>query len=73
MTIEREVKNMSMQELSEKKKQEINTMVTVLQQLDLTGIQILTMNANTLLALKMELAKQKENFTDCNSDERKLA
>lgn len=64
---------MSTQELSEKKKQEINTMVTVLQQLDLPGIQILTMNANTLLALKMEMDREKECFTDCNSDERKLA
>lgn len=64
---------MSMQEISEKKAQEIKAMVTVLQQLDLPGIQILTMNANTLLALKMELDKEKDSFQHCNGNERKLA
>lgn len=44
-------------DLDEKKAQEINTIVSVLKQLDITGIQIMNMNANTLLALKMELER----------------
>lgn len=44
-------------DLEEKKALEINTIVSVLKQLDITGIQIMTMNANTLLALKMELER----------------
>jgi len=39
-------------DLEEKKALEINTIVSVLKQLDITGIQLMTMNANTLLALK---------------------
>ena len=39
-------------DLEEKKALEINTIVSVLMQLDITGIQLMTMNANTLLALK---------------------
>jgi len=42
----------TMVDLDEKKAQEINTIVSVLKQLDITGIQLMTMNANTLLALK---------------------
>lgn len=57
----------TMVDLEEKKVQEIDTMVSVLKQLDITGIQILTMNANTLLALKMETERQQE------SNERRLA
>jgi hypothetical protein len=62
-----------MAELEEKKKQEIKTMVTVLQQLDLTGIQILTMNANTLLTLKKVMENEKESPKNCISEERMLA
>lgn len=57
----------TMVDLEEEKVQEIDTMVSVLKQLDITGIQILTMNANTLLALKMELERQQE------TNERRLA
>ncbi|MFW6680628.1 hypothetical protein ACOAOT_23685 [Lacrimispora sp. AGF001] len=57
----------TMIDLEEKKVQEINTMVSVLKQLDLTGIQILSMNASTLLALKMELERQQD------TKERRLA
>ena len=62
-----------MAELEEKKKQEIKTMVTVLQQLDLTGIQILTMNANTLLTLKKVMEHEKESAKNCISEDRMLA
>lgn len=66
-----------MMDLDEKKKQEIDSMVTVLKQLDLTGIQILTMNANTLLALKMENARKNGLYPESGrkgpADERKLA
>lgn len=57
----------TMIDLEEEKVQEINTMVSVLKQLDITGIQILSMNASTLLALKMELERQQE------TNERRLA
>jgi hypothetical protein len=55
--IKRKTENGTMVDLEEKKVQEINTIVSVLKQLDITGIQIMTMNANTLLALKMELER----------------
>jgi len=42
-----------------KKEQEIEKMVAVVTQLDLTGIQLLTRDANTLLVLKRELDRQK--------------
>lgn len=65
-----------MMELEEKKKQEIDDMVTILKQLDLSGIHLLTRDANTLLALKLE--KEREKGHSLNSDrethnERKLA
>ncbi|WP_077611693.1 hypothetical protein [Clostridium sp. Marseille-P2415] len=47
-----------------KKEQEINNMVTVLKQLDLTGIRLLTRDANTLLALKLEVAKENELYQE---------
>lgn len=40
--------------LEERKEKEIKAMVNVLLQLDLTGINLLARDANTLLALKMQ-------------------
>lgn len=65
-----------MMELEEKKKQEIDVMVTVLKQLDLTGIHLLTRDANTLLALKLEKERERRlvlNADDKGTEERKLA
>ena len=65
-----------MMELDEKKKQEIDVMVTVLKQLDLTGIHLLTRDANTLLALKLEKERERRlvlNADDKGTEERKLA
>lgn len=65
-----------MMDLDEKKKQEIDTMVTVLKQLDLTGIHLLTRDANTLLALKLEKERERRlvlNADEKGQEERKLA
>lgn len=65
-----------MMELDEKKKQEIDVMVTVLKQLDLTGIHLLTRDANTLLALKLEKERERRlvlNADEEGPEERKLA
>lgn len=49
--------------LKEKKEREINHMVTILQQIDVTDIELLTRDANTLLMRKrkveMEAGKEK--------------
>ncbi|MDR0924185.1 MAG: hypothetical protein LBN31_07535 [Hungatella sp.] len=65
-----------MMELEAKKKQEIDVMVSVLMQLDLTGIHLLTRDANTLLALKIEKEREKELVLNADREgpeERKLA
>lgn len=58
-----------MSELENTKKQEINSMVAILLQLDLDGIRLINRDANTLLALKEE--KERENRL--GQDERRLA
>lgn len=64
-----------MSELEVTKKQEINSMVTILLQLGLTEIRLMTRDANTLLALKEE--KERENSLIAGNklgrDERMLA
>lgn len=61
--------------LDDKKKQEINDMVTILMQLGLAEIRLLNRDANTLLALKEE--KERENGLIAGNklgrDERMLA
>lgn len=62
--------------LDVKREQEIDTMVTILKQLDLTGIHLLTRDANTLLALKLEKERERRlvlNADDKGPEERKLA
>lgn len=62
-----------MSDVESKKEQEIEKMVTVVKQLDLTGIQLLTRDADTLLALKRELDRQKDSLINCSHNERMLA
>lgn len=46
-----------MQKLEERKEQEIKNMVSILVQIDLPGILLLTRDANTLLMHQKELEK----------------
>ena len=62
-----------MSDIELKKEQEIEKMVTVVKQLDLAGIQLLTRDADTLLTLKRELDRQKDSLINCSHNERLLA
>jgi hypothetical protein len=62
-----------MSDMELKKEQEIERMVKMVKQLDLPGIQLLTRDADTLLALKRELDRQKDSLKDSNNNERMLA
>lgn len=62
-----------MSDMELKKEQEIERMVKMVKQLDLPGIQLLTRDADTLLALKRELDRQKDSLKNSNNNERMLA
>lgn len=62
-----------MSELKAEKQQKIEKMATMVKQLDLTGIQLLSRKEDNLLELKRELDRQKVNVKNCSYNERKLA
>lgn len=51
-----------MMNLEEKKEQEINNMVGILEQIDLTGILLLQRDANTLLMHQREVEARDESL-----------